>query len=475
MQQTRRPLVEALKRCAGKGLTAFHTPGHLQGKAAPPALRQWWGRPVFEADLTEVPGLDDLHAPSGAIRKAQDLAADLAGAGRTFFLVNGSTAGIHAMLLACAGPGDKVILPRTVHRAVVAALVLSGAEPVFLPVRRLDDFDIPLPPPEAVYRESLVRNPDARALFTVYPDYYGVAVDLAALAGVAHEHGLPLLADAAHGVLFGYRPEMPAGAVACGADAVVESVHKRAGALTQAAWLHVQGNRLDRERVGQALLLLTTTSPSYLLLASLDAARRQLALSGPRICRRQVELAGDARQALSRLPGVRVLSEVHGGYRIDPTRLVLNFNQAGISGPAAAGVMYRSGVAVEMADCRNVVVLLSSAHGARDVKRMVKAAEAAAAARGRRGTICPRFPEAPPRRLTPREAWLAAAESVPVVKAPGRVSVEMVAVTPPGFPVLLPGEEVTHEVVSYLHAVRAAGLTVHGVADPELKSLRVVR
>lgn len=479
MRQRRCPLVEALKRYARKGLAPFHTPGHLQGKAAPPVLRRWWGRAVFTVDLTEVPGLDDLHAPAGVIRRAEELAAELAGAEQTFFLVNGSTAGVQAMLLAAAGPGEKVLLPRAVHRSVVAALVLSGAEPVFLPGRLVEGFEIPLPPPASAYREALAQHTDARALFAVYPDYYGVAVNLEAVAVEAHSRGLPLLVDAAHGVLFGYHPALPPGAVACGADAAVESVHKRAGALTQAAWLHLQGNRLSAARVQDALRFLMTSSPSYLLLASLDAARRQLAASGAALCRQMIEAVAYTRGALGLFPEVRVLSAAGEGYRLDPTRLVLNFRAAGRDGFAAAKALRRCGVAVEMADFHNVVLLFSPGHRVRDAKALVRAVEAAlrrpTGAARREERTPPPFPGIPPRRLSPREAWLAPAQEVPLDRAVGLVSAEMVAPAPPGIPVLLPGEEITPGVAAYLQAVEAAGVPVHGAADQKLKTLRVVR
>jgi len=474
MRQTRCPLVEALKRYAAKGFTPFHTPGHLQGRAAPPMLRRWWGRSVFAADLTELPGLDDLHNPSGVIREAEGLAAKLAGAEHAFFLVNGSTAGIQAMLIAAAGPGERVVLPRTVHRSVAAALVLSGAEPVFLPVRWLADFEIPLPPPPAAYRIALKEHDGVRAVFAVYPDYYGVAVDLPAVALEAQSRDIPLLVDAAHGVLFGRHPDMPPAAAGCGADAAVESVHKRAGALTQAAWLLLQGNRLSGAWVRSALRLITTSSPSYLLLASLDAARRHLAAAGGSLCRRIIEVANYARAELSRCPGVRVLSAVGASYRLDPTRLVLNFRAAGISGFAAARVMHRSGVAAEMADFHNVVLLLLPRHRVQEIKKLVRAVQAALT-QPRERVKAPRFPQAPPVRLCPREAWLAPSRTVPIAEAIGRVSAEIVAPAPPGVPVLLPGEEVSEEAVAYLDAVRAAGAAVHGAQDPELKTLRVVR
>ncbi|MEW6183626.1 MAG: aminotransferase class I/II-fold pyridoxal phosphate-dependent enzyme [Bacillota bacterium] len=473
MPQRRYPVVDSLKRYVRKGLIPFHTPGHLQGKAAPPVLSHWWGRSVFEADLTEVPGLDDLSAPVGAIRRAQEQTAAMAGAGETFFLVNGSTAGVQAMFLAATRPGDAVILPRAVHRSVISSLVLSGAQPEFIPGWSPDGLTIPLPPRESDYREALERHPRVRALFTVYPDYYGVAADLKALSGLARACELPLLVDAAHGVLFGRHPGMPPGAMACGADAAVESVHKRAGALTQAAWLHVQGDRLERSRIRDSLRILTTTSPSYLLLASLDGARRQLEVSGFSICERQIELAEHARRALSRLPGVGVLRGLPEGYMIDPTRLVVSFKEARVSGLTAAKQMRRCGVVVEMADFTGVVLLFSPAHRMRDLKVLLRAVETALKGPKTRMTVP--FPQAPPLRINPREAWLAPAKQVALESAVGLVSAETAAPAPPGIPVLVPGEEVTPEAVAYLKSLRDAGVAVHGTADRRLETLRVVR
>lgn len=431
--------------------------------------------------MTEVPGLDDLYAPAGVIREAQELAAALAGATQTFFLVNGSTSGLLAIFLAALRLGEKVILPRTIHRAVAAALIITGAVPVFLPpAGEVPGFGIPLPPLAVAYAAALEEHPDARALFAVYPDYYGIAVDLAAVAAVAHARKMPLLVDAAHGVLFGQHPALPPAALACGADAVVESVHKRAGALTQAAWLHLRGEGLPFTRVREALQFVMTSSPSYLLLASLDAARRQLALSGRRTCERLLALAAEARRELCRFEGVAVLTEIAEGYRVDPTRLVLNFSAAGIAGYEAARLLRRHGVVAEMADFGNVVLLLSRGHGKREIKALARAVAAvlaqAPALRGHspRGGFPPPFPPLPPLRLSPREAWLAPAARVPLEAAVGRVAAEIVAPAPPGIPVVLPGEEITPEVAGYLAALRERGIPVHGAEDMNLKTLRVV-
>lgn len=474
MRARKQPLVEALRRYCRSALLPFHTPGHLQGRAAPPSLRRWWGRTVFAADLTEVPDLGDLYTPSGPVAEAQELAAAWAGARYSFFLVNGSTAGVMALFLAVLRPGDKILLPRAVHRSAVAALCLSGAEPVFIPSSFSEEWGILLPPPPSAYAERLALEPGVRALFCLYPDYYGLAIELELLAKLARERGIPLLVDAAHGTLFGLHPSLPPKALACGAEAAVESAHKRLSGLTQTAWLHLRGEKLGEAEVREALMLLQTSSPSYLLMASLDAARQYW--SGARVERlvsRLLELVAEAADGLAALEGVKVLRDLPG-YRLDPTRLVLNFSAAGLSGLEVARRLERLGVVVEMADFANVLLFPSPGHTRRDIRRLVEAVAKVLGRTGRRKrTAIPRFPFSP-LRLPPREAWLAPAEWVPLKEAVGRVASGQVIVSPPGIPLLLPGEEVTPEVEEYVVRVRAAGASLQGVAGDELR-VKVVK
>ncbi|RDV84604.1 aminotransferase class I/II-fold pyridoxal phosphate-dependent enzyme [Ammonifex thiophilus] len=474
MRAEKQPLVEALRRYCRSVPLPFHTPGHLQGRAAPPSLRRWWGRTVFAADLTEVPALGDLYTPSGPVAEAQELAAVWAGARHSFFLVGGSTVGIIALFLAALRPGDKVLLPRAAHRSAVAALCLSGAEPVFVPSPFSGEWGILLPPLPSAYAERLALEPGVRALFCLYPDYYGLAIELELLANLAREKRIPLLVDAAHGTLFGLHPSLPPKALACGAEAAVESAHKRLSGLTQTAWLHLRGERLGEAEVREALALLQTSSPSYLLMASLDAARQYW--SGARaekLVSRLLELAAEAADKLAALEGVRVLRDLPG-YRLDFTRLVLNFAELGLSGLEVARRLEELGVIVEMADFANVLLFLSPGHTRRDIRRLVKAVIKILGRAGRRKrTAIPPFPFSP-LRLLPREAWLAPAEWVPLKEAVGRVASGQVIVSPPGVPLLLPGEEVTPEVEEYVAKVRAAGANLQGVAGEELK-VKVVK
>ncbi len=230
--------------------------------------------------MPELPELDNLFAPEGVILQAQQLSAEAFGADRTWFLANGSTSGVVAAILATCGPGDKIVLPRNVHQSAVSGLVLSGAIPIFITPEYDPTFDIAHSITPTAVSEALARHPDAKAVMMVYPTYYGVCGDIAAIAHIAHQHNIPLLVDEAHGPHFTFHPDLPISALAAGADLTVQSTHKVLSALTQAAMLHTQGMRVDNDRLSKALQLVQSTSPSYLLLASLDVARYQMATQG---------------------------------------------------------------------------------------------------------------------------------------------------------------------------------------------------
>ncbi|MGO0121632.1 aminotransferase class I/II-fold pyridoxal phosphate-dependent enzyme [Desulfothermobacter acidiphilus] len=468
MLRARQPLVTALKRYCRQARLAFHTPGHHGGRAAPPVLRSWWGPAVWASDLTELPELGEIHTPSGPVAEAQRLAAAWAGVSHSFFLVNGSSVGVAALLLATLRQRERVLLPRALHRSAVTGLCLSGAEPVFIPSVWEPEWNLLLPPRPAAYRERLQQVSGIRAIFCLYPDYYGLAVELESLAKEARSRGLPLLVDAAHAGFFGLHPSLPPRPTACGAEAVVESGHKRLCALTQTAWLHLRGELLSEAQVREALALLQTTSPSYLLMASLDAARAYW--SGERARRRLEEFLGwvrEARERLAALPGVKVLCQCPG-YQVDPTRLVLNLTALGLKGREVAEELRLRGVVAEMADANNVLLFPHPGSGRRQLARLVEAVRRLARQRRDRQPLSLPFPSAP-LVLLPGEAWRAPARWLPLAEAVGRTAAGVVTVTPPGIPILLPGEKITPEVVEYLQWARSEGTDLQGVAGHELE------
>lgn len=341
--QAKTPILDALWECANKNHAPFYTPGHKRGQGISQQLVDCLGT-VFLADLPELPELDNLFAPQGVIQEAQELAAAAFGAEKTWFLVNGSTCGVEAAILATCAAGDKIILPRNVHYSAIAGLILSGAIPIFVYPEYDPELDIAHSITPAGVTNALQQHPDAKAVMMVYPTYYGVCGNVEAIASLAHQYNIPLLVDEAHGPHFAFHPELPTPALAAGADLTVQSIHKVLAAMTQASMLHVQGSRVDRDRVSKSLQLLQSTSPSYLLLASLDAARQQMAIQGRQLMARTLQLADSAKNRINQIPGLSVLQPAKttpGFIALDRTRLTVTVSGLGLTGFEADEIFHQ--------------------------------------------------------------------------------------------------------------------------------------
>lgn len=478
------PLLAALRAAANRSHAAFYTPGHKRGQGAPVDLSDLLGKAVFRADLPELPGLDNLFAPEGAIDHAQTLAAAAFGADRTWFLVNGSTCGIAAAVLATCNPGDKIVLPRNMHQSAIGALILSGAMPVFVEPEYDADLGIAHSITPAGVAAALDRHPDAKAVMMVYPTYYGVCGDVAAIVQLAHQHQIPLLVDEAHAPHFAFHPDLPTSALQAGADLVVQSIHKVLSALTQAAMLHIQGSYVDAQRVSRSLQLVQSTSPSYLLLASLDAARQQMATQGQDLMSRTLALA-DRAAAIAKIPGLQVLTAGRspGFVALDRTRLTVTVADLGLTGFEADQILHQRGVTAELPSLRHLTFIISLGNTDADIDRLIWAFERLAAEREAQTGETPDKPltlpdcwQAPHARcLTPRDAFFAASETLPIAQTIDRVSAELVCPYPPGIPVLIPGERVTAAALDGLGQILRAGGVITGCSDPNLHTLKVVR
>jgi len=450
-------------------------PGHMAGRGAPADLKDLMGEVALAADTTQVLDLDDIHRPLTALKQAQELAARTWGARRTWFLVNGSSCGNLAMILATVGPDREILVPRSAHRSVHGGLVLSGARPVYLQT----PFDPEMGVQHAFEVDTVARaleeHPQARALLFTSPTPYGAAADVQGLVALGQARGIPVLVDEAWGPHLALHPDLPASALAAGADLVVHSAHKLLGALSQASMLHQGGQRVAAARVEMALRMLQSTSPNCLLVASLDSARRQAALHGRQDWQRALDLADRARQALERVPGLRCL----GPDRVasyERTRLVVSAVEWGYTGVEVERILRdRDQIQVEMSDLRNVVALVTPAHTEADLDRLVEALRRLPPRREpARLPSAGQMPPAPRQAATPREAFQAEATVVPLARAAGRVCAEFLTPYPPGIPLLCPGEVFTADHVEYLGAALAAGLPLEGPADPGLKTVRVL-
>jgi arginine/lysine/ornithine decarboxylase len=452
------PLLEALLAWERADLCSFHTPGHRQGREVAQEVAGLLPERLFRLDATELEGLDDLHHPSGVIAQAQRALAELYGAGESFFLVGGSTAGITAALLAAGGPGRKLLMARYSHRAAFAAAILAGSRVRYLPERWTPD-SVPMgPSPEDVI--SAVEEWRPAALLLTRPNYYGVAFPLDEVARACRRAGAVLVVDEAHGAHWGV-PGLPS-ALQAGADLVIQSAHKTLPALTQGAWLHVRGPLVDRSRLRACLRMVQSSSPSYLIMASLDMARWHLArwfAAG----RERVEQAQRLRQSLTDR-GVPLLpGALPGGWVQDPFRLVVDAAALGRDGREVAAALRREGMEVEWAEPDKVLILLGlgmgdeTRHLGEVLRRLAHSSPGRGAPRPRMGPY-PRLEAV----RDPARAWWAEREEVPLARAPGRVAGEMIYLSPPGVPLVVPGERWSEEAVAFLRRCREVGVEPAG-------------
>ncbi len=473
--QDHAPLLAALQGYRREDALRLHMPGHKGRSLA--AL------PLPEHDVTEVPGLDDLHDATGAIAEAQALCADLYGADDTHFLVGGSTAGVVALFLATAGEGERVLIPRHAHRSLLTGLVLSGARPVWLEPLYDPVTDLVLGVPASHYEAALRRFGSAAAFWAVNPTYQGVAQDLRPVAALAADQGAPLLVDEAHGAHFPFDSRLPRPALHQGAAAVVQSAHKTLEALTQAAWLHVRGPAVDRDRLQAALRLTQTSSPSYMLMASLDAARQTMAGTGRDRLRALIDAAEWLRRRLaeSSLRPVSPPSRPELVCRQDPTKLWLDVTRLGVTGAEADGLLRRElGLQVEMAGPRHVLALFTLADDRRVLeevaRRLADLAPSSGAVGNAAGSLwLQRQAEVwPEPELTPREAAFRPHRLVSRQEAVGRIAAAGLVPYPPGIPLVMPGERLTAETLDFVQTARAAGVRFQGAAEPTLQQILVV-
>jgi arginine decarboxylase len=484
LKQSQTPIIDALQEWVCKAHAPFYTPGHKRGVGMNPILTANWGAAVFGWDLPELPGLDNLHAPTGIIEQAQILAAEVFGAERTWFLVNGSTTGVIAAILATCGEGEKIILPRNIHSSAIAGLIHAGAVPIFITPEYDIELDIAHSITPASVKLALEQHPDAKAVMLVYPTYYGAGGDLAAIGSIVHSYGIPLLVDEAHGAHLGFHPELPPAALSVGADVTIQSTHKLLGSLTQSAMLHVNSSLIDVDTIGRSLRLLQSTSPSYLLLASLDAARQQMALEGEELMAQTIELAKIARARIDRIPGLAVVkldTATPGCKYLDPTRITVTVTGLNLTGFAADEILTQLGVVAELPSMRHLTFIISIGNRQSDIDRLVEAlTELATHHREDRqlnlDSIEPLQPISTKMAITPRQADRSPQIAIPVLggAAIGKISAESVCPYPPGIPVLLPGEIITIAALNYLQQILDLGGELAGCSDPTLATIRIV-
>ena len=565
MNQNSTPILDAIENFRNERPAFFRIPAHRFERGADPRALEVLGEKAFMSDLTEAEGLDDLHQPAGPIREAQDLAAEIWGSDHCWFLVNGTTCGNEAMILASVQPGEKILVPRTAHKSVLMGLILSGAVPVWVNTETVPGWNISGEVKPEEIEKALERDSEIRAVFVVSPTYYGICSDLRRIADICHRHGIPLLVDEAHGSHLYFSDQMPEGAIRAGADVAAQSIHKTSGSMTQSSMLQWKSRFVSRQRLDECLKLVMSTSPNYLLMGSLDGARHNLALHGGELMSKSMAMADILREELSRIPYVDVLTtdvcyEMSGEEKIaletarsagiplaellgkgrnvpehltlDPLRIVFSARRAGITGYRLQRLLYDKGrVSTELADFENVVAVVTWGNNGDDIRRLVEtlkkllrdetgcgtedipreSAEEIGRIRENNGKVPKnngKITEAdreitetnslygffdsysdgrrvnylrhaasvlPQVVMTPREAFYSEKILVKWEDAVGRVAGESIVPYPPGIPLICPGEVITREIFDIVQQYRKNRLPIHGPADRNLETMRVIR
>ncbi len=448
MKQNRAPLYEALSRYIKKKVTKFHVPGHQYGRGLPIEMFRLLGE-GSKFDLSILEDIDSLSHPQSAIKEAQELAAKSFGAEETLFLVNGSTLGVQTMILSTCSLNDKIIIGRNMHQSVIAGLILSGARPIYLQPELDEKFNLPLNIKPEVVEKSLRENPDAKAVLIVSPTQFGVTADLKAIAEIVHRAGKILLVDEAWGAHLKFHRDLPLPALESGADIVVQSTHKRLPALSQASMLHLQGQRIDREKIRRMVGLLQTTSPSYILLASLDLARKQMALTGKDLWGKVMKLTKKTRRLLKELD-LSCLDKTHLnkiGFDLDLTNITIEVE----NGFKAWEIFNQNKIEPEFATLDHLIFLIGIGNSEKDFNSLSKVLKKIPSKKYPREI---KYPTIRPRvSLSPLEASLKETKKIEIEKAKGKISAETITPYPPGIPLLVPGEIITQEISDYLDEI----------------------
>lgn len=468
------PIYTALKQYARDNKLRLHMPGHIGRGMPAPELQD-----ISQLDVTEVPGLDDLHLSREIIEQSRVLLANAYGAQESYFLVNGATSGLHALFLALTSEGEKVLVPRNAHRSFFGGMVLSGAVPVYLPVQTMDELGIAL----AVTCQDVTKllNESGKVVFLVSPSYYGTVPDLEHIASVVHESGRLLLVDEAHGAHFKFSPDLPPSALECGADAAVNGLHKTLPVLNQGACLHLAPG-VNSQSVKNAFSLLTTTSPSYPILASIELARALMEDKGESMLAQALDYAAQFRQKMRKLRGFKCYYEelqlIPGVQGVDGLKILIGVGKTGLTGYELARILREKyEIQLEIAEQRYILALFSLFHKKEDwdyfyhaLLEISKTIDFTVKVKSD-AVVLPPYPTVV---LSPRQAFMTKVRKLPFTECRGKIAGEMVAAYPPGIPGLLPGEMITDTVMDYLKYLQKSETRLQGPEDSSLRYLNIL-
>lgn len=477
--QSHAPIYEALERFKRMRVVPFDVPGHKRGRGNP-ELVELLGEGCVSIDVNSMKPLDNLCHPISVIKEAEELAAEAFGAANAFLMVGGTTSAVQSMVLTACKRGDKIILPRNVHRSVINALVLCGAKPVYVNPDMDHKLGIALGMKVSQVEQAIAEHPDAVAILVNNPTYYGICSNLKAIVDLAHRHNMLALADEAHGTHFYFGEDMPISAMAAGADMASVSMHKSGGSLTQSSFL-LTGPNVSEGYTRQIINLTQTTSGSYLLLSSLDISRRNLALRGREEFAKVRALAQYARSEINAIGGYyaycREIINDNSIYDFDVTKLSVHTLDIGLAGIEVYDILRDEyDIQIEFGDIGNILAYISIGDRRQDIERLVSALAEIKRRyqKDKAGMLTQEYID-PQVVVTPQEAFYAEKESLPIRETAGRVCSEFVMCYPPGIPILAPGEKITQGILEYIEYAKMKGCSMTGPEDPDIGHLNVLK
>lgn len=479
LDQTRAPILEALEEMKTNRLVPFDVPGHKRGKGNPD-LTAFLGEKCLSVDVNSMKMLDNLCHPVSVIKEAEELAADAFGAAHAFFMVGGTTSAVQSMVLSVCKRGEKIILPRNVHRSVINIMILCGAVPVYVNPDMNHELGIALGMRLSEVEKAIQENPDAKAVFINNPTYYGICSNLEGITKLAHAHGMKVLVDEAHGTHFYFGKDLPMTAMEAGADMAAVSMHKSGGSLTQSSFL-LLGPAMSEGYARQVINLTQTTSGSYLLMSSLDISRRNLALHGQEIFEKVKNMVEYAREEINQIGDYYAYSKelVNGDsiYDFDITKLSVNTLPVGLAGIEVYDLLRDEyDIQTEFGDIGNVLAYVSVGDRPRDIERLVSALAEIRRLhkKDRAGQMTAEYIN--PRVIySPQEAFYSEKQSLPLEDCKNMVCAEFVMCYPPGIPILAPGELITEEILQYIIYAKEKGCSMTGPEDMDIKRLNVMK
>lgn len=472
------PIYEALKKHKLDRIVHFDVPGHKGGRGTP-EMTKFLGENCVRVDVNSMKPLDNLCHPTSVIMQAEELAARAFGAQNAFFMVNGTTCAVQAMIMATCKIGDKIIMPRNVHRSAINAIVMNGAVPIYINPGVNKKLGIPLGMGVKEIEQAIIDNPDAKAILVNNPTYYGICSDLEKIVEIAHSHNVKVLVDEAHGTHFYFGENMPISGMKAGADMSAVSMHKTGGSLTQSSFL-LLGKSINKDYVRQIINLTQTTSASYLLLSSLDLARRNLVLNGKELFAKTVEYVKYARKEINNLGGYYAFGDelVNGDnvFAFDPTKLSVHTRDIGLAGIEVYDILRDEfDIQIEFGDIGNILAIVSGADSFLEIESLISALseikrihQKDKAGMFDHEYINPRIV------MTPQNAFYSEQKSVPLKFSSGRICAEFVMCYPPGIPILAAGEIITPEIIDYILYAKEKGCLLTGAQDMNINNIFVV-